>query len=343
MNIIFDGTYLLNKNFGISRDAKVMFDFCIGLKIPLKTIPSGQVGRSFWKLWRTFQAISPYEVSSCLVPASSLLMQPQISPFFKSFQNRIVRLHDMFPITHPEWFTYLQVKNFEKGFLQSKRSNAIFVANSFYTRTQAIEFGVPKENIHVAAPIFSLSESGSCNKCTLCVKGVPKTKYVLTVGTIEPRKNYDEMFQFWNRMNFKNVNLIVIGSMGWKKKSLDLSENIKYLEYVCDFQLRKAYRGAQAYLSCSIDEGFNIPLEEANFYGIPIVASRIPVHLEKTYVRRLYRLGNFEEFEAALNGALDERKQQDSNINFSPDISSKQLRDFKNTMKAALVQATLRV
>lgn len=108
-------------------------------------------------------------------------------------------------------------------------------------------------------------------------------RYILAVGTVEPRKNIESLLKAYallkKQSNF-NCHLLIAGMRGWKNSkifnthyTLNLMEQVKFLGYVPDEDMPKLYSGAMAFVFPSLYEGFGIPLLEAMACGTPVVVS----------------------------------------------------------------------
>ena len=107
-----------------------------------------------------------------------------------------------------------------------------------------------------------------------------KRPYILTVGTIEPRKNIPLLVKTFEMLSDFDGFLVVAGMPGWKcepiLKQLRTSpraSNIRYLKYVDDSQLPALYAGADLFAFTSRYEGFGFPPLEAMACGTPVVSS----------------------------------------------------------------------
>lgn len=117
-----------------------------------------------------------------------------------------------------------------------------------------------------------------------------KKPYLLTVGTIEPRKSHsrllDIMELLWSRG--EDLALCIAGKEGWMVETLmerirthsELGNRLFLVESPTDEEISALYQDASGLIFLSIGEGFGLPLVEAAHYGIPIVCSDIPVFRE---------------------------------------------------------------
>jgi glycosyltransferase involved in cell wall biosynthesis len=107
--------------------------------------------------------------------------------------------------------------------------------------------------------------------------------YVLTVGTLEPRKNLERLLRAFASMSgsFGSVELVVAGSLGWGgvavsalADELGVGGRVRVVGRVSDSELVALYTGATAFAFPSLYEGFGLPVLEAMSYGVPVVCSR---------------------------------------------------------------------
>ena len=120
-------------------------------------------------------------------------------------------------------------------------------------------------------------------KSVLAIYDLHEKSYLLSVGTLEPRKNLERLIQAFNKLPEqlrKKYPLVLIGVKGWRTHRLEKmiqplikKEQLYCLGYVPEADLPYLYSGAYAFIYISIYEGFGLPLLEAMASGIPTLAS----------------------------------------------------------------------
>ncbi len=104
--------------------------------------------------------------------------------------------------------------------------------------------------------------------------------YLLSVGTLEPRKNYGFMADAFDALESAELELVIAGAPGWKCEPIlehlrraRRADRIRYVRYVPDGMLGALYTGAEAFLLTSHYEGFGFPPLEAMACGTPVVSA----------------------------------------------------------------------
>lgn len=101
-----------------------------------------------------------------------------------------------------------------------------------------------------------------------------KGKYILALGTREPRKNLDRIIQAFTLLKDKDLKLVIVGKFGWGEDVKPL-DSVIITGYIPDEDLSAFYSGAQVFAYPSLYEGFGQPILEAMRCGVPVVSSTV--------------------------------------------------------------------
>jgi glycosyltransferase involved in cell wall biosynthesis len=202
--------------------------------------------------------------------------------------RHVVTVHDLFPLTHPEWYSrrYLRVHAPLLERLLKTSAGVIVVSEPVekQIREQAL---CPDETPIVVAPnaptLSLLTPQGVDSEPEPSRR--PAGKYFVAVGTInDPRKNLARVLEAYGQLPGQvrsQAPLLVVGSAApevFSAASLTDSSGVQVLGYVSDSELRELYGGEAILISASLDEGFGLPLVEAHAAGCQLLISNIPVY-----------------------------------------------------------------
>ncbi len=163
-----------------------------------------------------------------------------------------------------------------------------FLEDTSLTRVpEIIHNRLDRESTLVGPKFLSLRESTIFYRRVLEQKSL---RYLLVVGTIEPRKNHTRLLAAWDLLRAQtdsDLKLVVVGSLGWDcdlimrgfRAGIDRGDAF-FLNNVPAADLRVLYRHALVTVCPSLAEGFDYPGVEAMRSGGVVVASDIPVHRE---------------------------------------------------------------
>ena len=180
---------------------------------------------------------------------------------------RATTIHDLVPFHHPEWTTARTQSMHSRKYRNAAATCDVVFVNSAYTgRDVTATLGVPAERIRVAHPAPKPVFRPDGPAADL---GAP---YVLTVATLEPRKNLQVLVEA-HRLLESELQLAVVGGEGWGEQPLLDGPGVRRLGFVSDEELARLYRGAAVVAYPSRFEGFGIPVIEAMACGAPVVAS----------------------------------------------------------------------
>jgi alpha-1,3-rhamnosyl/mannosyltransferase len=183
---------------------------------------------------------------------------------------RATTIHDLVPLHHPEWTTARTRSMHTRKYRNAAQTCDVVYVNSEYTGRDVVEtLEIEPERVRVARPAVKDLFRPDGPAADL---GAP---YVLTVATLEPRKNLQRLVEA-HRLLAGDVLLAVVGAEGWGEQPFLDDSRIRRLGFVSDEELASMYRGAAVAVYPSRFEGFGIPVIEAMACGCPVVSSAHP-------------------------------------------------------------------
>ncbi|ADL00068.1 glycosyltransferase family 4 protein [Brevundimonas subvibrioides] len=203
--------------------------------------------------------------------------------------QRIVMLHDLIPITHPEFCRPGDGDKHRDRVLSTLRHASRIVVNSRYTAHELCAFAAREGLTPPPIDAIHLGLEPSFERIRPTDR---KGRYFVHVGTIEARKNLAFLLTLWRRlaeqMGAEAPQLVLVGRYGWENEAvldhLQRSPPLRGLVHQAsdlpDSALADLMTGACAVLAPSSVEGFDLPAVEACALGVPLIASDIPAHRE---------------------------------------------------------------
>ena len=199
----------------------------------------------------------------------------------------IVVVHDLAILRMPQHFTFRKRILLQPMLRQSVASASVIATVSEAARSDIIALlGVHPERIAVLPCAAHPSCSPAAPDAVSAVRrqhGLQRP-YVLTVGTLEPRKNLLTLLRAFDRLGpaAGDHDLVVVGGRGWQDRQLvraleerAASHRVRWLGYVPESDLVALYTGADVLVLASALEGFGLPVLEAMACGTPVIASDI--------------------------------------------------------------------
>lgn len=206
------------------------------------------------------------------------------APVFFAKKNSITMIHDMSPWECGQYMKTLSRLYFKISIRHAFNHSNLLLTNSNYSRDRIGSFSKKsKTKTSVVYCGFTKIESKENDEKILKKYKLPKN-YLLSLSTLEPRKNLDLLLKVYEKIINEEANvelpkLVLAGRMGWKMKNfLDgFSEKLKqyliFTDFIDDEDLPIVYKNADLFIFPSRYEGFGMPAIEAMGYGTMVLSS----------------------------------------------------------------------
>jgi glycosyltransferase involved in cell wall biosynthesis len=224
----------------------------------------------------------------------------------------------------------------------------VILADSHATRADLIElFHVPPacaQTLYSGAEDFFQPVTNEQILAEVKKRYNLSSRFVLSVGTIEPRKNFARLIQAFAQLRRDDVTLVIAGGQGWlydeiyaAPRKFGVSERVKFLGFVPDEDLPALYSLCEFFVYPSLYEGFGLPLVEAMQCGAAVITANNSSLVEAAgSAAILVNARDTAEIVAALARLLDDDAQRAElrargfaqARRFSWDASARQLRDI---------------
>lgn len=204
----------------------------------------------------------------------------------------VVLIHDIIPITHPEFCESSLTDTFNSFCVHVLQIANLILTVSDYSRETVAKY-LSTRGI-AAPPIKTLrsahntwaSKGGVERPPSLEVQDILQRPFALYVSTIEVRKNHTLLFRVWKELIERHgesaiPTLVFVGRPGWRVRDLMdqlestafLDGKIKIIHGLSDDDLARLYKGALFSAMPSFVEGWGLPIGESLIHGTPCIAS----------------------------------------------------------------------
>ena len=193
-------------------------------------------------------------------------------------------LHDVLPVTHPEWFDPNLARVFQAHVAAAVGHADVVVTSSAYSAAQIAGLAAGPgrgaatiEQIALGADPVARAEQPADAALLASLAG---RRVILVVGTLEPRKNHSGLLDAFDRLGTDST-LVVVGRQGWKADDIAqrirgheaFGEALRWPSEVNDATLDALYDLADVVVVPSHAEGYGLPVVEALRHGCLVVSS----------------------------------------------------------------------
>lgn len=212
-------------------------------------------------------------------------------------KTRILFIHDFVCFKFPETqlISNRLLQKLSIIFGLKRCTKVVSVSN--YTREVYRELFPQIAQFKDATIISNIPIVGNCTKPNF----IPEKKFILAVGTLEPRKNLVQLIYAFAELKSEfNYQLIIVGGNSWKTEDLDrlmldtkVNLEVFFTGYLPDSEVNWYMQNCQLFCFPSLYEGFGIPPFEALLNGARVVGT---TESELKYFSRLNNLILFNPY-----------------------------------------------
>ena len=203
----------------------------------------------------------------------------------------VVFVHDVMPISHPEWFDPRHIAVFESWLDAHFRWSTRFLCNSECTardlRSAAVAHGhvATAEDLDVVVVPLGADHDSVDQAAAAVPVELPAAagRFLLVVGTLEPRKNQRVVLDAFDRLrpDHPDLAVVLVGKEGWMVDDLvarirshpEFERRLMWFGGIDDAELSWLYQHAFLSVAPSKYEGLGVPVLEALAHGCPTIAS----------------------------------------------------------------------
>ena len=239
------------------------------------------------RIWQRAQLPLPVEAFTGLVDlfhATDFVLPPTL-PRTRS----LLTVHDLSFIRVPDAASPSLRRYLEAVVPRSVERADHVLADSQATKDDLMEiYRTPADKISVlysgVAGRFGRVTDEMALKDVLDRHDLKDIRYVLSVGTVQPRKNYSRAIRALSTIRDQGIDLhyAVAGGPGWLEDEMyrsiretGMEDRVHILGFVPDEDLPALYSGARALIAVSLYEGFGLPILEAMACGTPVITSNL--------------------------------------------------------------------
>lgn len=208
---------------------------------------------------------------------------------YKSDIPTITTVHDLSWIKYPELHPPARVNAMNNYFEKSLASSVHIITDSEFIKSELESiYNYPKKNIStIMLGVDNNFRPRDEKDCLSVLRniGINYKKFILSVGTIEPRKNIKSVLSTYCLLPLsiqEEYPLVIIGMKGWLEKEnirsirkLSTSKKIIFLDYIDDAKLAILFSSAKLLFYPSLYEGFGLPVLEAMASGTSVITSNV--------------------------------------------------------------------
>lgn len=233
----------------------------------------------------------------------------------------VATIHDLSFIHYPHYHPPKRVAWLTRELPRTLARADMLITDSEQVRQELIaRYAVDEQRvraIYLGAADCYTELPASQTSATLAEYGLEHDRYLLFVGTLEPRKGVDTLIEAWSRLPEpmrQEYPLVLAGAQGWNNHdlqaridSLAMTHGLRHLQFVPIEALPSLYAGASIFVYPSLYEGFGLPVLEAMNCGTPVICTTETTMAEfSAGATMLCEPGNSEQLKDLMQKLLED-------------------------------------
>lgn len=234
--------------------------------IPMATLPIGSPW--LFETWTRFRwpLVESVVDNLDLVHATSIIPPATHKPL-------IATIHDLAFLHHPDFFTKRGNKVFRRSLKILRENASMILCSSQATMSDCRTAGFEEDRLrYVPLGVRTHHVSEQDRLRVQATYDLPE-RFVLFVGTLEPRKNLTRLIKALSSMRDAPP-LLIAGMEGWGEEVPWMNHEVRLLGFVPAHNLPALYEACTVFAFPSIFEGYGLPVIEAMAQGAPVMTSR---------------------------------------------------------------------
>lgn len=203
----------------------------------------------------------------------------------------VPHLYDLIPVTEPQYFHAQTMRQFLSWVTAVLQYADVIICNAeatkaaLHTLCNTLDMQPPACTVVPLGADFAQKMTDPADADEELLAKLPQYRYLLMVGTIEPRKNHRLLLDAVPQLAKRGIKVVFAGRIGWNMEQFakemarhpQNGTDFFFAEGPSDATIQALYRNALAVAFPTKNEGFGLPIVEAYLNGTPVLASNIPV------------------------------------------------------------------
>lgn len=210
-------------------------------------------------------------------------------PVGRSRTKKVTTIHDLIGMIYPDNLNFASRFYWQKWLPLCVKNSDFIIAVSENTKKDIVRLlNIPEERIEVILIAvderFFPVEDEEKFKSVRLKYSLPE-EFILTVGTVEPRKNICSLIEavaLYMKEEKSGLNIVIAGKKDWgynrlleKTEELKMADRVRFTNYVDEEDMAVIYSMAKFFVYPSFYEGFGLPVLEALSCGAPVISSNV--------------------------------------------------------------------